>query len=962
MSGTANNDTISGIVGQTGATLSVGDNILGGSGSDTLNLIAVTSTAAPLVSIQGVETINVRILGTAAEAQVMNANDWSGVSVLTNASSLTSTTLQVSGLETTTNVKVFGDSDVNVAFRNSTTASSVSTTLVSVGTGNTATTIGSASAAATANIDLDLNNSGLLAGVAIEVQGTVNLARIEAGSNVTTYTVSGTGNAALVTDDTITSFDASAAAGNIDITFEGASDVAAKGGAGNDTFRFGTTISDGDSINGGSGTDTVAATIAQFTLSVTTTNVEAATLAFNVDGAGGFNASASTVATYNLVAGVASADASISSIVNGATVNVASDGLDDVTIDAASGASTMTLNLGSSTGQVGFEEITISDAATVTINANAGSGVSGGTAAASASGITLDADVTTVTINTSAGETDLVITDFSANALSSLTINSQGSGSITLTSALSTNTGLATIAINADGSDAADVTVGSFVDGAATADKLTRVSLVGRSGADITIGSLDLGNGATAAATATISMDAGSSSVVGTDAFDVSTTGDFDLNLTIIAGQSSTIQLGDLTFAAGTAASGASLNIAAFTANTGSFVGIEQATLSQSGAQVTVGALVAAQDATIELFGSGGMVATNVADIDIGNINVTLGASANLLIGTGTGGSAIDTTAGAIGSVTLTIADDATAEIGLIDASSIAGITLSIAGDGAAMFGGISAGTLGAINIGVAASASATFAAIQATTISSIKVSGAGLVNIGAVSATTIEGSIDARELASGTFSIDLNLVVGDVQIFLGNSTNTVVSGKGNDVINLLVGRTAFAGNDTIRYSAATQGLDLISGFIGGAAASGGDVISIEVGTGGLALFNGNSVAVASAAAVSLVSQSAGTGFSMSSANNVILLTTAYASTATMIADLASGSGKATLSSGTFVSGGKLLVAWSDATSSYISVATNMSSGGTTMASGSLTVTDATLAQISGVTPGALVAANFAFI
>jgi hypothetical protein len=62
------------------------------------------------------------------------------------------------------------------------------------------------------------------------------------------------------------------------------------------------------------------------------------------------------------------------------------------------------------------------------------------------------------------------------------------------------------------------------------------------------------------------------------------------------------------------------------------------------------------------------------------------------------------------------------------------------------------------------------------------------------------------------------------------------------------------------------------------------------------------------------------------------------------------------------VSGAKLLVVWTDGADSYVSVATNMSSGGTTMASGSLTVTDATLAQISGVTPGALVAANFAFV
>jgi len=157
---------------------------------------------------------------------------------------------------------------------------------VCVGTGNTATTIGSASAAATANIDLDLNNSGLLAAVAIEVQGSVNIARIEAGSNVLTYTVTGTGNASLVTDDTITSFDGSAAQGNLDITFQGASDVVAKGGAGNDTFRFGTTISNNDSVDGGAGTNSVLATIGGFNRSLNTTNVQSTTLTFNDDNGG----------------------------------------------------------------------------------------------------------------------------------------------------------------------------------------------------------------------------------------------------------------------------------------------------------------------------------------------------------------------------------------------------------------------------------------------------------------------------------------------------------------------------------------------------------------------------------------------------------------------------------------------------------------------------------------------------
>ena len=955
-SGGAGNDTISGLLGSSG-TYTVGDNIAGGSGSDTLNLIATTGTDGDggLVSINSVETINVRLLTTAFAASAgdelaLNAADWVGLTTITNASSLVNTRLDVSGLTDDTVVVLHGNTDISVGYNNTATGATANAVLVNAGSAGTATTIGSASATNTANFDFDEADAGLVTHVNLEVRGSLNLANIEAGSSVTNYTITGTGNAALITDDTITSFDASAAAGNIDITFSGASEVTAKGGAGNDQFRFGSTYTNSDSVDGGAGTDTVVATIGAFNRNLNTTNVEAATLTFTVDSGAAFNASASTVATYTLVAGVASADASISEIANSATINVADNGLDDVTIDAASGAATMTLNLGSSTGQVGIEEIAISDVATLVINANAGSGVSGGTAAFSASGITVDADVRTVVINTSAGETDLVVTDFSGNAISSLTINSNGSGSITLTSALETNTAISAITINAAGSDAADVTVGSIVDGAATADKLTSVTLVGRSGADITIGSLDLGNGATAAASATISMDAGSSSVVGTDVFDISTTGDFDTNITVVAGQSSTIQVGDVTIAAGTAASGASLNIAAFTANTGSFVGIEQATISQSGAQVTVGALVAAQDATIELFGSGGMVATNVADIDIGDIRVTLGASANLLIGTGTAGSAIDTTAGAIGSVTLTIADDATAEIGLIDASSMAGITLSIAGDGAAMFGGVSAGIIGAINVGVAASASATFAAIKATTIESIKVSGAGVVDIGTVSATTV-GTIDARQLTSGTFSIDLSGVTNAVEVFVGNSTNTVISGDGNDILTLNNG----SGQDNIQYSTAL-GDDQIIRF--GAGTTGGDQIEFFVSAFGDIVAAGSAAAAIATGTVAIGLSFVTAAATLTSTTNVIVLGTGTYSSAGAVAD-AIGSGGTVLITLGSATAGDLIVAWADTNGdtniTLFEVGANATGIGTAAAND-------TIAILSGVTPGALVAANFDFV
>jgi len=971
VNGGAGNDTISGVLG-TSATFTVGDNIIGGAGTDTLNLIAAIHTANSLVSIDGVENVNVRLIGTAAETVELNAADWSGVAVLSNASSLAGTTLDVSGLADDTQVVLYGNTDINIGFNNTTTGATANGVLVSVGSAGTATTIGSASATNTANFDFDEAGAGLITKVNLEVQGSLNLARIDADGSGMTYTITGTGNAALISDDKISTFDASAAQGNIDMTFEAANvDVTAKGGAGNDTFRFGTTIDTADTVDGGAGTDSVTMTIGTLARTLNTTNVEVATVAFTTDGGATLNASGSTVTTFNLAAGVASADLSVSQIADASTVNIINDGTDDITVDTVTSASTLTINLGSATGQISVETVTISDVASLTLNAAAGSAVSGGTAAVNAGSIVLDSDVKTVAINTSAGETDLVITAISGNAVSSLTINSNGSGSIVMTSAFEANTGITSVTINASGSDAADVTIGALVGGSSiTADKFTSLTMVGRSGADITVGALDLGNGATGAASATISLDAGSSSIVGTDALDVTTSGDFDLNVNVVAGQSGTVALGTITLNAGTAASGASFNIGAMTVGTGAFVGVEEVQVTQSGAQVTVGAIDIGQDGTVELFGSGGMVAdgtagtAGIANVDLGNINATLGASANLLVGAGTGSVAFLSTGGVIGTVSLTIADDATAEIGTIDASGVGAITLSVAGDGAAMFGGVSAvASIGSITVGVAASASATFAAIQANNIDGITVSGAGAVLIGAVSASAV-GTIDARQLTSGTFTINLSGVDTDTEIKLaGTTTNTVISGKGNDIFTLAAGTT---GNDHIQFNSTAQGTDQIISF--GAGATGGDVIEFFASALNAQVSSTfrdmDGVAIATAAAANLSALvTGGATLTLEDTDNIIMIGTAVATTAameTLLKTLVFGSAA-------LAGSGYATVVWasagaSDSNVSLVHYDVASAQGGTTASLITATLSTVTMAVVTGVTPGGLVAANFAYV
>jgi hypothetical protein len=845
---------------------------------------------------------------------------------------------------------------------------------------NTATTLASASAAATANLDLDLADAGLISAVNVSLAGTTDFARLEAGSGVKTYTLSGAGNGVLVTDDTITSFDASAMTGKVDATFSGTSDVVAKGGAGNDTFRFGTTYNNSDSVDGGAGNDVISASFGGFNRNLNTTNIETANLTFNDDAGGTVNATGSTVATYNLIAGSAGADGNVAGIANAAVVNIGSNNLDDVSVGYASGATTATVNLGSASGTVGIDAFAISGVSSVTVNAN------GGTAGAGAFGVATFDGVKTIAINTVGGESDVSFTDVIANAATSVTITSNGSAGITLTSALDTSTALSTLVVSANGSDAADISLGAL-GASATADKLSSISLSGVSGADVTISTIRLGNGATASATGSVAMVAGNGSIVGASGANITTTGAYTLTLDLSAQASGTILLGDIQMQAGTAATAASTAISLVvnpvTVGAAGRVAIDAIgmTGATAGAQITFGSIAVGTGAGFLVSGiDAGTAATGRANVDVSDIHLTLDVDASATFET------ILTTAGAVGAITVNAADSASASFAAINASSIGAITVTLAGDAETDFAGLTAvSNIGAITlsitedadvtiaaisaggdidnivIGNAKSATANFDTIGASSIGNITISGAGYVDFGTVSASRI-GTVDASQMTSGTFNLDLSAVTNAVEVKLGSATNTIISGVGNDVITLLGGRTAVAGNDTIRYSAATQGTDNIINFIGGAAASGGDVISIAVGTGGIAAYNGSFGAVASAATVSLISQSAGTGFTMASGDNLIRLTTAYASTATMIADLASGSGKATLSSGTFVSGAKLLVVWTDGADSYVSVATNMSSGGTTMASGSLTVTDATLAQISGVTPGALVAANFAFV
>jgi hypothetical protein len=241
-------------------------------------------------------------------------------------------------------------------------------------------------------------------------------------------------------------------------------------------------------------------------------------------------------------------------------------------------------------------------------------------------------------------------------------------------------------------------------------------------------------------------------------------------------------------------------------------------------------------------------------------------------------------------------------------------------------------------------------------------VSGALDVTFGNISATTI-GGIDATQLGvSGAFTIDLSGVTDAVEVNLGAGTNTIISGQGNDVITLQAGTT---GNDAIQYDAMNQATDNIINFF----ASGLDTIELFMSalsvvgqnTGGLRDYDGSAIATGNIA-VDLGFVTAATA-TLAATDNVLVLGTAYATTAAMMTFMKTG---LIFGSAAMAGSGGLVVAWTDGDDTMVSIVNfevaSAQGGGTTGSLVSATLSTTTLASIAGVTPGALVAANFDFV
>jgi hypothetical protein len=394
MSGFSGTSTTSGygtgaitITGGSGAdTVSMANTLTGtngdvidlGDGADTLKLTAatnafVTSTTAGDVTVSNVENLHLTIAAAsdAIDFDVFSAPAFDKVQVLSQlaAANITLTDTQSSVFELT-NTNNATANDVNamtIDLKDSTgTADAVTLTLKNVDIDGSMT-LATLTAAGVETLNLTAD-----AKVVAGTPGDMAITNLTATA-LKTVTIDGDADLTLPAfSTTVTSMDASTMTGDLAVTFSGAI-TTATGGAGADTFTYGTSFTDDDTVDGGAGKDILAITGAGATMNVGATNIE--TLNVTTGGADTYDLNdMTTLTTINAIYGGAGHDATLNNV-SATVTTVIVDG-------AASATATLTVDLDSDTAadsatirldydSTGFEgDITANDFETLVVDLN----------------------------------------------------------------------------------------------------------------------------------------------------------------------------------------------------------------------------------------------------------------------------------------------------------------------------------------------------------------------------------------------------------------------------------------------------------------------------------------------------------------------------------------------------------------------------------------------------------------
>jgi hypothetical protein len=252
--GTSANDTFNAIVDATATTASAttGDTLNGGAGTDTLNLIATTAATSGLLTLNSVETVNIRALANVTVDNLL----FTGTTKVVSANSTGAVTLNNAALAATyslENTATGSQANLNVNFRAADVTGTTDVAALSINT------VGSSVAV-----------TGALPTVTTPV--------ITLGAGVETITLATAGtNFAQVTSTTATKLVTVTGAGTNTLTFgtlNATSTIDASTSTGTNTFDVGTGLTSGDTFKGGTGIDTVAGTLSGANTGVVLTGVE----------------------------------------------------------------------------------------------------------------------------------------------------------------------------------------------------------------------------------------------------------------------------------------------------------------------------------------------------------------------------------------------------------------------------------------------------------------------------------------------------------------------------------------------------------------------------------------------------------------------------------------------------------------------------------------------------------------
>jgi len=473
LTGGAGDDTISG----SDDTVSVGDQINGGDGTDTFRLF--TDGASTLPQLTSVESVYVN------DDDLSNgANDGANFNMLTGGYS----TLELdSGLTAVTDENIItavdgatiildsltdGDATDDTANDNGEVSIAGASSVTSV----TVVVDDSGAAAAQDDIDVDIAGSAI-ATLNLQSTGDKNYVGLfNSGSALKTLNI--TGDTLMDADEDaltgLTTINAADSSGGVKVNITGSTaDVTITGGTGDDTFIIGGDLDTSDTINGGDGTDTVSVSDAALTSSTAAvvkgvngvTNVEvlasSATSSITIDG------SKFTAINQFSNTGTVSGTEAASGPSDG--VNLTFEAGDSYIIAGAisggDGSASVGADAGADALEVAAKVNTGTDSITITLDAGAATTITGGSGddAGSAGdtgpgGAAINAStVETINIVTASKDDDLTLTGGTAGS---------GAGSDGATLSVGAN---ATVNI----SGAGDVNLGTVAAPNAATDDLT---------------------------------------------------------------------------------------------------------------------------------------------------------------------------------------------------------------------------------------------------------------------------------------------------------------------------------------------------------------------------------------------------------------------------------------------------------------------------------------------------------